>query len=228
MRMTGMKMNTSGNIIGNTGVNACGIALLSGGLDSYVSLDSAVKKMKVKLALTFNYGQIAYEDEKTASGEIAKHYKIKHKIINLPFLKEITDPNEIWVPNRNGLFLNIAASFADKFCYDYIIFGANKEEGLEFSDNSIEFLKKADKFFEFSTRQKPKIYAPLKDLSKIEIVNLGIKNGINFELLKSCYNSEKITGKKHCGKCKSCLFLKNALEGALENCNNKSLIKQLF
>lgn len=205
-------------------MNASAVALLSGGLDSFVSLDLATKEMDVKLALTFDYGQIAFEDEKKASIEIAKHYKIEHKIIELPFLKEITDTKEIWVPNRNGLFLNIAGSFADKFGYDYIIFGANKEEGLEFSDNSIEFLDLADEFFKFSTHKKPRIFAPLRSLNKTEIVNLGIENKIKFGLMKSCYDSEKNTGKRNCGKCNSCMLLKNALE----NCNNKDLIKELF
>lgn len=204
--------------------NPKGIVLLSGGLDSFISLDVAVKKMDVKLALTFNYGQVAFEDEKNASSEIANLYKIEHKIIELPFLNEITNKDEVWVPNRNGLFLNIAGCFADKLGYEYIIFGANKQEGLEFRDNSSEFLEAADIFLNYSTNTKTKIYAPLKNLDKIEIVNLGIKNCVKFELLKSCYNSKEKTGKKHCGVCKSCLLLKNALNV----CENKSLIKLFF
>ena len=201
-----------------------GVILLSGGLDSYVSLDLAVKEIEVKLALTFNYGQAAFEEERDASEEIAKFYEIEHKIIELPFLAQIIDANEVWVPNRNGLFLNIAGCFADKFGYDYIIFGANKEEGLVFSDNSCEFLEIADNFLQFSTKKGPKIYAPLKNLDKTEIVNLGIKNLLKFELLKSCYNPRKITGRKHCGGCSSCLLLKNALAKS----ENKDLIKLLF
>ena len=37
--------------------NKKGIILLSGGLDSLVSLDIARKTTDIKLALTFNYGQ---------------------------------------------------------------------------------------------------------------------------------------------------------------------------
>lgn len=207
--------------------NKTGAVLLSGGLDSFISLDLAVREadgMDVKVALTFNYGQIAFEDELAASSAIAARYNIPHKVIELPFLAQMLDSSEVWVPNRNGLFLNIACCFADKYNYDYIIFGANAEEGREFSDNCAEFVKIADDFFSFSTLKKPKIYSPLKNLNKTEIINLGIKNGIDFSLLKSCYNAQKETGKKHCGICKSCLHLKNALSG----CNNKDLIKQIF
>ncbi len=205
-------------------MNKTAIVLLSGGLDSLISLDMAIKEMEVKLALTFNYGQIAFEDELNASSTIAKQHGIAHKVIELPFLIEMLDLNEVWVPNRNGLILNIAGCYADKYGYDYIIFGANKEEGLEFSDNSVEFLEIADNFLNYSTLKKPKIYSPLRHLNKTQIINLGIKNKVDFTMLKSCYNAEKTTGKKHCGICKSCTCLKNALL----NCDDKDLIKQFF
>lgn len=202
------------------------IILLSGGLDSYISLLVATKGMDVKLALTFDYGQVAFEEEVEAAAKMVKAegFEIPHKVIKLPFLRELTDVAEIWVPNRNGLFLNIAASFADKIGFDYIVFGANKEESAEFKDNSIEFLNLTDELFTLSTQKKPRIFAPLKDLNKTEIVNLGLSLGADFKLLKSCYNSEAQTGKKHCGACKSCLFLKNALK----NSNHSDLIKHIF
>jgi 7-cyano-7-deazaguanine synthase len=88
------------------------VILLSGGLDSYVSLDMAQKKYDIKLAITFDYGQKPFREEFAAAKKIAKHYNIEHKKIVLPFLKEIKGES-IWVPNRNGLFLNIAGCFCD-------------------------------------------------------------------------------------------------------------------
>ena len=120
------------------GMSKAGIALLSGGLDSFISLNLASREMDIKLALTFNYGQIAFEDELEAASAIAAKYGIEHKVIELPFLSEIIDLNEVWIPNRNGLFLNIAGVFADRYDFDYIIFGANKEEGQEFWTEVIE------------------------------------------------------------------------------------------
>ncbi len=220
-----------------------GVVLLSGGLDSLVSIAAAGDFCKVELALTFDYSQRAVEEEIEASSKIADFYGIEHMVVKLPFLSEITnnalvdecanlefktlDENSakaVWVPNRNGLFLNIAASFADSKKYDYVIIGANKEEAGTFPDNSEEFLTRADEFFKFSTMVQPKILAPLKNLEKYEIINLAIEKSAPLEFLKSCYNSKEISGKKHCGKCESCKRLHNAILKSV----NKDLLKLFF
>ncbi len=204
--------------------NKKGIILLSGGLDSLACLDIALKKdINIELALTFNYGQKAFKDENEASLNITKYYNIEHKVIDIPFLKEInknalTDDNNndfnnlknVWITNRNGLFLNIAACFADKFNYNYIILGANKEEGREFPDNTKDFIKAADTFFEYSTSFKPKVFAPCLEMDKIEIINYAIENNLPLNYLKSCYDKSS-NNKKHCGKCMSCKLLYNAI-----------------
>ena len=130
----------------------------------------------------------------------------------------------VWVPNRNGLFLNIAACFADSKGYDYIIIGANKEEAGTFPDNGVDFLDSADSFFEFSTLMHPKILAPLKNLYKHEIINLALEKGSPLEYLKSCYNSSGEYEKKHCGKCESCKRLRDAILKSV----NKDLLKLFF
>lgn len=222
------------------------IVLLSGGLDSFVSLAMSHKKYNVKLALTFNYGQKSAEKEILASKKICEHFKIEHKVIKLDWLKEITQTslvseNEIpftslkdlssedfvmnsaisvWVPNRNGAFLNIAGCFADSYNYDYIIFGANKEEGQTFPDNTQEFIDRINKAFEYSTQKKPKVYSPLINLSKNDIVKAAIEYDVPLELTRSCYSTEE----KHCGVCESCVRLKRALE---EN-NCEEIIRVLF
>ena len=126
----------------------------------------------------------------------------------------------VWVPNRNGLFLNIAASFADSFGFDYILFGANKDEGTTFPDNTEEFRKHVSEVFETSTLKKPKVVAPLINYSKDDIVKIAMQNSMPLEYLHSCYSS----GDKHCGKCESCRHLKNAL---IKN-NGEKYIKILF
>ncbi len=219
------------------------VVLLSGGLDSLVSVAAASEYCKVELALTFDYSQRALEEEIEAAAQISEFYNIEHRVIKLPFLAEITNnaltnasrnldfekPDEasaraVWVPNRNGLFLNIAASFSDAYGFDYIIIGANKEEAGTFSDNSAEFLKVADGFFEYSTLKHPKILAPLEKLEKYEIINLAVEKKAPLEYLKSCYNSKKISGLKHCGKCESCRRLRDAILKSV----NKDLIKLFF
>ena len=117
------------------------LILLSGGLDSFAALGCFKDKYGIELALTFDYGQKSVIQEIEASKRISDFYGIKHNVITLSWLKEITktalvaekeipttelgtkeSAQKVWVPNRNGLFLNIAACFADSFGFDYIIF----------------------------------------------------------------------------------------------------------
>lgn len=214
------------------------IVLLSGGLDSVVSL--ALEK-NVTLALTFDYGQKSAEKEIKASSKIAEYYGIEHKVIRLDWLKEIThtalcsseevptgealenseqSAKSVWVPNRNGLFLNIAGAFADAEGYSNIVIGANKEEAQTFPDNTREFISRVNDEFEFSTRVRPKVVAPLIECDKTEIVRIALEKKAPLHLLNSCYKNTE----KHCGICESCVRLKRALEA------NRAweYIKQLF
>lgn len=205
------------------------IILLSGGLDSLVSLGLKKEELNISLALTFDYGQKAVKKEIAASEKICKYYGIELKVIKLDWLKDITrtalvsendvpsgkeledssmSAKSVWVPNRNGLFLNIAASFADSFGYDCILIGANKEEGQTFPDNTMEFVEAVNKELLYSTMKQPKIIAPLINYTKNDIVMLALKNNIPLDLTMSCYQE----GEGHCGICESCTRLKNALE----------------
>ncbi|MDO8462353.1 MAG: 7-cyano-7-deazaguanine synthase QueC [Deltaproteobacteria bacterium] len=204
------------------------IVLLSGGLDSAVSALLTAKEFPCRLALTFDYGQRAATREKEASAKIAKRLGVEHKTLTLPWLKELTttalvetkkdlpqlkasqldDPTAtdesaraVWVPNRNGLFLNIAAVYAEALGFDWIVTGFNAEEAKTFSDNSSPFVETANRFFSFSTRKKVQVCSQTQDLMKSEIVQKGIELGLDFSNLWSCYEG----GEKWCGRCESCL-----------------------
>ena len=203
------------------------IVLLSGGLDSLVVLGYPQKKYQINLALTFDYGQKSAKQEIIASRRICEYYNVEHKVITLEWLKDIThsalvsessipthnlgtysSAKAVWVPNRNGLFLNIAAAYADAYEFDYILFGANKDESTTFPDNTEEFRCQISETFKTSTLQQPVVLAPLINYTKNDIVKIAIENGMPLQFVRSCYGS----GDKHCGKCESCLRLKRALE----------------
>ena len=217
------------------------IVLLSGGLDSLVSLGLKKEELNISLALTFDYGQKSAQSEIEASKKICEYYGIEHVVIRLDWLKNITqtslvsddevptgealnDGNQsmksVWVPNRNGLFLNIAGCYADSYGYDYILIGANKEEAQTFSDNTQEFVDAVNREFQFSTQNSPKVVAPLTNKVKNDIVMLALNSGIPLELTRSCYQG----GDKNCGICESCVRLKNSL---IAN-NDDKYIKVLF
>lgn len=223
-----------------------GIILLSGGLDSLVSTAIAIKTTDIKLALTFNYGQKAFRKEEEAAKKIAEFYNIENKVIELDWLKKITKTSlvsekgipqigiqdlsdrkkteqscsDVWIPNRNSLFINIAACFADSYHYDYIIIGANKEEAATFPDNSREFIKNTNLALQKSTLKTVEVIAPLIEMTKEEILQRGIDEKAPLELIFSCYNDTE----KHCGECESCSRLKRTLLKLEQN----ELIKKLF
>ena len=222
------------------------VLLLSGGLDSVVSLALLKNEYRDIIALTFNYGQKSFIAEKESSEKIAKYYNLKHEIVYLDWLSKIStsalnnhndvpmltksDLNSIdvtlnssksvWVPNRNGLFVNIAACYAEALGHDSIIIGANKEEAATFKDNSIDFINAVNFSLKNSTNSLIEIVAPLVQLSKTEIIKKAIELKVPFEFIHSCYSSNE----KHCGKCESCLRLLRALE---EN-SALDIIKMIF
>ncbi len=203
------------------------IILLSGGLDSSVNLAKAVNDTKVELALTFDYGQKAADKEIAAAEALCKHYQVKHETVNLPFLKAVTKTalvagdceiplpgNEdldsakafdtaakVWVPNRNGLFVNVAACYAESMACDLIITGFNAEEAVTFPDNSQSFIDNCNGLLKYSTQSEIRVMSYTIELNKKEIVRMGRELGLPFNFIWSCY----FGGEEPCGKCESCL-----------------------
>ena len=221
------------------------IILLSGGLDSVVSLSEIYSQIGNNiLAITFDYGQRALKKELSAAKRVVEYYNIRQEVIEIKFLKEMLKDSfnnvekfdetkiddklyteqsakRVWIPNRNALFLNIAASMADRYKIPTIVFGANKEEGMTFPDNSQEFIDLQNKVFEYSTQSRPKILAPMANYTKEQIVEVGLKMKTPLKYIFSCYNSKT---QKHCGKCESCQRLLRALKIN----NQHDLINQIF
>lgn len=204
------------------------ILILSGGLDSTVSSFLAVRETEPVLALTFDYGQRAAEREKAAARRAAERLRVPHKTLVLPWLKELThtslvdtgiplpavrekdldDPvrgrrsaEAVWVPNRNGLFLNIAASFAESLGAEVLVTGFNAEEGVTFPDNSAAFVRSADDFFWFSTLSKVRVTSYTLGWSKRDIAAQAKKLGLSPEDVWFCYEG----GDAPCKACESCL-----------------------
>ncbi|MBU0579604.1 MAG: 7-cyano-7-deazaguanine synthase QueC [Candidatus Margulisbacteria bacterium] len=212
------------------------ILLLSGGLDSAVSLPLAYENTQIVLALTFDYGQKAAIKEIQAAKLMAQQYGLSHKILKLDWLKEITktalvdrnkkvphlmsteldDPEgknlesalEVWVPNRNGIFINIAAAYAESCEAQLIITGFNWEEGQTFSDNTIDYINAVNGALSFSTQNLVEVKSYISELSKTEIVALGQEKKAPLKYIWSCYEE----GQKMCGLCESCQRLKRALK----------------
>lgn len=226
------------------------VVLLSAGLDSTVSLALALEQGEsVALALTLDYGQRAQKAEHKHAGLIAQHYGIPWQSLNLEWLGQITQTalsqsshhaipdipiqaldhvatvtlasaNQVWVPNRNGLFINVAGCFADSYGYTQILAGFNAEEAATFSDNTPQFTQAISNSLAFSTQVQPVVLSHVQHLNKMEIFLEALRLEVPLKWLWSCYQE----GKHHCGQCESC----NRLKRAAIACGRRDLLPLWF
>ncbi len=165
---------------------------------------------------------------------IAGFAGIPHKVIELPWFKDFTHTslvdrsmkvptgssismddmktsNEtakaVWVPNRNGIFMNIGAAYAEDLKADWLVPGFNIEEGATFPDNTQEYLNALTKSFSYSTSNRLQAHCFTTHLNKTEIVKRGKELGAPFNLMWPCYVAEK----DPCGQCESCQRFNRAM-----------------
>jgi 7-cyano-7-deazaguanine synthase len=209
------------------------VLLLSGGLDSVVNLKRAVDDGRVVLAITFDYGQTAFENEKTAAASCAARYRIPHRVIDLrwyhtlaksPLLGDGPIPSyegglpsdrdrllgEAWVPNRNAVFVAIGAAAAEAAGAGTVVIGLNREEAEVFPDNSQDFLDSVNSLLRVSTLSGVEAVSYTADLTKRDIVKMGLRIGAPLDLVYSCYGSSP--DQRMCGRCQSCIRLIAALK----------------
>ena len=157
--------------------------------------------------------------------KVAKRARVKGTKIRLDFLKEVEDsrretknpllkkaPNA-YIPSRNLIFYAIASSFAEIVGAKYIIGGHNKDDVHHFPDSSANFFRlfnKTSAFGKISKGLTGKVILPLSSLDKVEVVRLGNRLGVPYELTWTCYYS----GKSPCRKCQACILRKSAFQKA--------------
>lgn len=203
------------------------IVLLSSGLDSTANLYLAAKELDIVKVLTFNYGQKAFNNELQKSKEHCKKLNLSHEVIDIPWLSKITKTSlvsdamdvptgdsvsiddldtslstaqKVWVPNRNGAFINIAGAYADALKAKYIIVGFNKEEAATFPDNSKNYIDAVNKSLKYSTSNSCEVKCYTHDMVKNEIAEVINNENIDWNSIWPCYFSGKVI----CGECESC------------------------
>jgi 7-cyano-7-deazaguanine synthase len=203
------------------------VVLLSGGIDSATTLYWAKKQGYSCFCLIFDYGQRHKREIKSAI-LIAKKVNCKYQIlkINLPWEgsslldRDIKIPKHLntlkpknqkipstYVPARNIIFLSFALSFAESINAQAIFIGAHTQDYSGYPDCRPEFYQAFNKVIVVGTKagvekNKIEIYTPLIQKTKAQIIKLGARLGVPFELTWSCYQG----GKSPCGKCDSCYF----------------------
>lgn len=202
------------------------IVLYSGGMDSTVVLHTALNQCTNVTALTFNYNQKHSIEINKASSYIEnlENLNLKHIIlniqeigsnltssaltnssINVPNIKDVLgDPQTVtYVPNRNLMFLSIAAAFAESQNCSRVFYGAAEADNTSgYWDCTEEFLKILNSLLNLNRKNTIQIEAPLIHLNKSEIIENGIQLGVNFKETHTCYNPDE--NNLSCGICASC------------------------
>lgn len=192
------------------------VVLLSGGLDSATVLYFAKAKGYLCHCLIFDYGQL-HKKEIHQAEEIAKSAGCAYKILRIDFPwkgsalldRKIKIPQKVssgipvtYVPARNIIFLSFAASFAETIGAQGIFIGAHAQDYSGYPDCRPEFFAAFSKTVKVGTCGNFRILAPLLHKNKSQIILMGKKLGVPFELTWSCYRGAKTP----CAKCESCYY----------------------
>ncbi|MGW8228685.1 MAG: 7-cyano-7-deazaguanine synthase QueC [Gammaproteobacteria bacterium] len=199
------------------------VVLVSGGLDSATTLALAQEQGYACYALSFDYGQRHRCELEAASKVAAVAGVVEHKVITLDLDNiggsALTDsaiavphqPTEgipvTYVPARNTVFLALALGWAEVLGAEAIFIGVNAVDYSGYPDCRPEFIEAFARLARLATRAgvegKPiHIDTPLIHLSKAEIIQQGMRLGVDYANTISCYDPD--AQGRACGQCDSC------------------------
>ena len=207
------------------------VCIISGGMDSALSAKIAQLEGYEIIALHFNYGQRTQSKELTCFRKIAQSIDaVKSYEIDLPFFEQIgasalTDRSidvptggleegvpVTYVPFRNGIFLSIASSVAEKHGAQALFIGVVEEDSSGYPDCRESYIRQMEKAIDLGTKEETHITIrmPLVSLKKSQIVQKALQMGVPLQDTWSCYKDEDAA----CGVCDSCRLRLKGFEEA--------------
>ena len=209
------------------------VVLLSGGLDSATVLAQARSQGYVCHALSVDYGQ-RHHAELAAAQRVAQALgAAEHRVINIDLTafggSALTDSNIAvpeqpttgipltYVPARNTIMLSLALAWAEVLQAQDIFIGVNAVDYSGYPDCRPEYISAFEHMANLATKaavegSKLTLHAPLQNLSKAEIIALGMQLGVDYSLTVSCYQADEQG--RACGVCDSCRLRRAGFEAA--------------
>jgi len=203
------------------------VVLLSGGLDSTTALAIAQSQGFTCHALTVRYGQL-HEVELAAARRVAQRAGVAdHRVVDIDLsplapsaltrpdiavpkdrpLAEIGAPGDVpptYVPARNTVLLALALAWAESLGARDLFVGVNVLDASGYPDCRPEFVRAFEALAQVATRAGGfHVHAPLIELTKAQIVVLGVSLGVDYSLTHSCYDP---IGEAACGRCDACVL----------------------
>ena len=201
------------------------VVLLSGGLDSVTALYHASREHEIVAALSFDYGSKHNPCELPMAEHHCQQLKIPHFMIPLAFMNaffksdllqtggmipdghyEAESMKQTVVPFRNGIMLSIAGGFAESHGAQGVILAAHSGDHAIYKDCREEFLQPMATALKEGTDACIQLLRPFVTMNKGEIVQKGMKLGIDYAKTWSCYKG----GETHCGTCGTCFERREA------------------
>lgn len=199
------------------------VILLSGGLDSATVVAMAKAEGYQCYSMSFDYGQRHRVELQVAERVAQQLGVIEHKVVGLNLNgiggSALTDlsidvPESpslgipiTYVPARNTVFLALALGWAEVLEAQDIFIGVNAVDYSGYPDCRPEFIEAFERMANLATKagvegEGFRIRAPLQYLSKAQIIQTGLANGVDYALTVSCYQADDEG--RACGKCDSC------------------------
>lgn len=209
------------------------VVLLSGGLDSATVVAMARAEGYACYAMSFDYGQRHHAELRAAQRVAYQLSVVEHKTIamdlggiggsaltdaSIPILETPGDGiPSTYVPARNALFLSLALGWAEVLGARDIFIGVNAVDFSGYPDCRPEFVAAFERMANLATKAGIEgrgftIHAPLQALSKAEIIQAGVRLGVNYAETVSCYQADE--DGRACGKCDSCRLRAKGFEQA--------------
>lgn len=210
------------------------VVLLSGGIDSAVTLAVARSQGLACHAISFDYGQRHKVEIDAARRVAAQVGAVDHRVISLDLraiggsalTAEIEVPRRgvdtgvipvTYVPARNLVFLSIALGLAEVIDAREIFIGANAVDYSGYPDCRPAFIDAFIKAANLATRDGVQgrpftVLTPLMELTKAQIIRWGHELGVDLSLTTSCYDPD--ASGASCGSCDSCVIRKRGFAEA--------------